>query len=114
MFFLIYACLAYGLTNLLVYGSGPFNILGRFRELMKKYVPVIGEMLDCMMCTSTNIGFILSLIDICIPLSFTPFNTLFNNNDYWLLIILFDGFITSGIVWLIHTLQEFFERYERN
>lgn len=110
MIYIIYCIMAYGLTNLLVYGSGPFNILGKFREFCYKYLHTIGEMLECMMCTSTNIGILLSLIDILLfNINFTPFNILFNNNQLWYLIIPFDAFFTSGIVWLIHTLQEFFE-----
>lgn len=103
--------MTYGLSNLLVYGSGPFNILGRFRDFSHKYLGTFGDMLDCMMCTSTNIGFVLSILDFFIfhNIMFTPFNILFNDTNLWYLIIPFDGFVTSGVVWLIHTVQETLE-----
>ena len=102
---------AYGLSNLLVYGSGPFNILGKIREKSYEILPTIGEMLECMMCTSTNIGWIISLIDILFltTLNITPFNILIDNNALWYIIIPMDAFITSGCVWLLHTAQEMLE-----
>ena len=103
--------MSYGLSNLLVYGSGPFDILVKFRELSSKISYTFGQMLECMMCTSTNVGWIISLLNILlipnIPL--TPFNLIFNDISLWYLIIPFDAFITSGAVWLIHTLQESLE-----
>lgn len=111
-FIVIYSITMYGLTNLLVYGSGPFNILSKFREYTLDNIKVIGEMLRCMMCTSANLGWIISLFDlICLPnLRFTPFNLFLPNDlEYWLIIIALDSFFTSGIVWLIHTVQETFE-----
>ena len=111
LFILCYVIMAYGLSNLLVYGSGPFNILIRFREICGKRLPTLGEMLECMMCTSTNVGWVLSLLNIIIlpSVPFTPFNILFNNINIWYVIIPFDAFITSGAVWLIHTCQETLE-----
>lgn len=111
-FIVIYSITMYGLTNLLVYGSGPFSILSKFREYTLDNIKVIGEMLQCMMCTSANLGWIISLFDlICLPnLRFTPFNLFLPNDlEYWLIIIALDSFFTSGIVWLIHTVQETFE-----
>ena len=72
---------------------------------------MIYNMLQCMMCTSTNIGWIFSLINIlCFPtLHFTPATMLFGDLTFWYLIIIFDAFFTSGSVWLIHTMQEAFE-----
>lgn len=102
---------AYGLSNLLVYGSGPFNILGKIREKSYEILPTIGEMLECMMCTSTNIGWFISLIDILFikTLNITPFNILIDNDSLWYIIIPMDAFITSGCVWLLHTAQEMLE-----
>ncbi len=111
-FIVIYSITMYGLTNLLVYGSGPFNVLVKIRDYCLNHIKVIGEMLQCMMCTSANLGWIISLFDlICLPnLRFTPFNLFLPNDlEYWLIIIALDSFFTSGIVWLIHTVQETFE-----
>ena len=101
----------YGLTNLFVYGSGPWNILGAFRDFAHKNLGTIGDMLDCMMFTITNFGWIISLINILFlpTVPFTPFNIIFNDINLWYLIIVLDACITSGSVWLIHTLQEMCE-----
>ena len=112
MIILCYILAMYGLTNLMVYGSGPWNMLGKFRDFSHRYLVIIGDMLECMMCTSTNFGWIMSLINILLidyVNPFTPFNIIFYNTSLWYLIIPLDAFITSGSVWLIHTLQETLE-----
>lgn len=108
---LIYILTTYGLSNLLVYGSGPFNILGKFREVCGKILPTLGEMLECMMCTSTNVGWVLSLVNILLlpTIKLTPFNILIEDGNLWLLIIILDACFTSGTTWLIHTCQETLE-----
>lgn len=107
-----YTIAAYGLTNLLVYGSGPFDILIKFREYSGKLLKTLGDMLECMMCTSTNVGWIISLLNlIFLPnIGITPFNIIFDvNMSLWYFIIPLDACITSGFVWLLHTLQECLE-----
>lgn len=111
-FIFIYVITMYGLTNLLVYGSGPFNMLIKLREYCLDHIKVIGEMLRCMMCTSANLGWVISLFDlVCLPnIKFTPFNLYMPNEmEYLVLIIACDAFFTSGVVWLLHTIQETFE-----
>lgn len=112
-FIILYSFLMYGFSNLLVYGMGPYNVLDKFRNICHKYTPMIGEMLECMMCTSTNLGWILSLINLLLfpQLTFTPFTFLFANNmNYWYLILLFDALFTAGVVWFIHSIQEMCEK----
>ncbi len=108
----LYFIFAYGLSNLLVYGSGPLNVLGRFRQLSEKFLPTLGDMLKCMMCTSANIGWITSLLNVvCLPsVPITPFNLVINDPSLWYVIVFCDLCATSGAVWLIHTLQETLER----
>ena len=106
-----YLLATYGLSNLLVFGSGPFNVLGKLRDYSYKILPTLGEMLECMMCTSTNIGWVLSVIDLFLikQSQFTPFNIIFEEKSLWYLIIPLDACITSGVVWLLHTVQETLE-----
>jgi hypothetical protein len=114
---IIYAFCAYGLSNIIIYSSGPFNIFTKFRENSNKYLPSnLGELFECMICFPTWVGLIMSTINIifCPNISFTPFMLIFQNIEYWYLIIPFDGFFTSGIVWLIHTFQEMMERVNNN
>lgn len=111
-FIVLYSFMMYGLTNLLVYGTGPFDILLKGREFCNKRLPMIGKMLECMMCTSTNLGWLLSLINILVfpMLNLTPFVTLFGGlYEYWYLILVFDALFTTGIVWVIHSFQEMCE-----
>lgn len=112
---IIFILFAYGLTNLLVYGTGPFDILSKFRNLARRMFNTLGDMLDCMMCTSTNVGWIVSLLNflfISVPL--TPMMVLYGNVLPWYVIIFGDACITSGAVWLIHTTQEFLETNGNN
>lgn len=106
-----YVVMTYGLTNLLVYGSGPFNILVKFREFCGKIHTTFSEMLECMMCTSTNVGLILSIINLMfLPhIPFTPFNWVFDDISLFWLIIPLDACFTSGCVWILHTIQETLE-----
>lgn len=107
---LIYIIFSYGLTNIIVFGSGPFNIITYIRKIFMK-IPTFDDMLSCMMCTSANVGWIMSIIDTFLLTEFnlTPFNIIINNPNLWYYSIVGDLFFTSGIVWLIHTIQEYFE-----
>lgn len=112
---IIYFLFAYGITNLLVYGTGPFEILAKFRAFSRRILNTLGDMLDCMMCTSTNIGWIVSLLNILfVSVPLTPMMMLYGNVLPWYVIIFGDACITSGIVWLIHTAQEAMERSNNN
>lgn len=111
-FLIVYSVMVYGLCNLLVYGSGPFDILEKFRLYCEVKLPMLGEMLKCMMCTSCNIGWVLSILNILLfpSIPLTPFMILFDGViKYWFLIIPLDMFFTSGIVWLCHSFQEMCE-----
>lgn len=114
--FITYFLAAYGLSNLLVYGTGPFDILSKMREWCDNHIPTVGDMLQCMMCTSTNVGWILSLFNLIVlpTLPFTPFNIIIDDTSLWYLIIFLDASASSGIVWLLHTLQEALERWNNN
>ena len=108
----IYILFAYGLSNLLVFGMGPYDLLEWVRKTAKKVFGKLGNMLDCMMCTSANIGWVASLLNIvfipAIPL--TPMMILYSGLIPWYVIIFGDLCITSGAVWLINTVQEAIER----
>lgn len=112
MIIIMYLLMAYGLTNLIVFGKGPFDLLVTFRTIMGKISYTFEDMLSCMMCTSANVGWILSLLNILFlpSLRLTPFNIIIDNNNLWYLIIILDMTLTSGVVWLIHSVQEMCER----
>lgn len=93
----LWAFLGYGMTTILVYGS----IFENQRNWIKRNSNFFGELIGCMMCTSTWVGFFLSL-------------TLGGLTNHYLDInrwasIFFDGMFTCGIVWAINGIVEFFE-----
>jgi hypothetical protein len=100
--------MAYGFSNIMVYGS----IFKGFREGLKKWgnnqhAPFQGvgkffsDLISCMMCTSTWIGFFLGLF------IFSPNYYLFGVNP--LISWFFDGLLASGAVWAINSIIEWFE-----
>lgn len=108
---LCYCIMAYGICNIVVYGSGPFRIFERIRYWADDIDEHFGQLFSCMMCLPTNLGILLSLINwFLIPIAFTPFNIMFGvASGLWWLAAIFDGAFTSGIVWLIHHIEEYFE-----
>ena len=107
----VYILFAYGLSNLLVFGMGPYDVLDWFRVTVKRVFGRLGNMLDCMMCTSANIGWVVSLLNyffISVPL--TPMMILYGVALPWYIVIFGDLCITSGVVWLINSVQEALER----
>lgn len=100
--------LAYGFSQILVFGSifselregihkwgnnplAPFQFVGKF----------LSGLIACMMCTSTWVGFFLGLT------IFSPTNTFFMTpvTISWF----FDGLLASGGVWAINAIIEWFE-----
>ena len=107
---LLYCIMAYGACNVIVFGSGPFKIFERIRYWSDYIDEHFGQLFSCMMCLPTNFGIICSLVNwFLIPIAFTPFNLVFAGTSLWWLAMLCDGAFTSGIVWLIHTVQEYIE-----
>lgn len=108
---LVYLFASYGLCNVLVYGTGPFDIILKIHSLAGRIHHTFSDMLSCMMCTSTNIGWMASLFNILIVPSvpITPMMVLFGGGAPWWLTIFMDTFVTTGVVWLIHTAQESLE-----
>lgn len=108
---IIFMLFAYGLSNLLVYGLGPYDFLEWLRSTAKKVFGRLGNMLDCMMCTSFNIGWVVSLLNLLLipTLPMTPMLILYGSILPWYVIIFCDACITSGTVWLINTIQTYLE-----
>ena len=109
---LCYSLMAYGACNVIVYGSGPFKIFEHIREWTANINEHFGLLFQCMMCMPTNFGLICSLVNwFFIPVAFTPFNILFAGNPgLWWLAMLCDAAFTSGVVWIIHHVEEWFEK----
>lgn len=107
---LLYCIMAYGACNIIVFGSGPFKIFETIRYYAEEINEHFGQLFNCMMCLPANFGLLCSLFNwFLIPIAFTPFNIVFAGTSLWWLAMLCDGAFTSGIVWLIHTVQEHIE-----
>ena len=108
---LIYIIFAYGLSNMLVYASGPLDIIENFRNATKRVFGSIGNVFDCMMCTSANVGWVTSLLNIFVfpTVPFTAGNIMFGNSLPWYIVIFVDLCVTSDAVWVLNSVQEALE-----
>ena len=115
MNFLIVFCyilFAYGLANMVCFAEGPFNMFEWWREVANNISEGFGKLFTCMMCFSTWVGLVVSIVDLLIPAAvFTPFNIVLAGTGVWWLIPILDAGFTSGVVWLIHNFEEACERH---
>jgi len=114
--------ISYGLSNMIVYSNGPGGIFTWWRSCSNKIHPKFGELFDCMMCLPMWVGMFFSVINLFFisSFSFTPMNMIFGRiiYDYYgidflfitILILLCDGAIASGTSWVIHNIEEHFEK----
>ena len=117
--FIAYILCAYGFCNMIIFARGPFGIFEWWRNFTHRISDGFGDLFTCPMCLSTWCGLFFSAIDIWVVKSveFTPFNMVFSGTNLLWLILLMDMGATSGIVWLLHQLEEMMERtglYEDN
>lgn len=107
----LYCIAAYGFSNMMVFGSGPFRIFEHIRNITDRISEHFGSLFKCMMCFPANLGWVLSLIDwfLIKSIDFTPFNILLAGTGLWWLALILDCFFTSGMVWLMHNVESFFE-----
>lgn len=104
---LVWFILSYGLMNIMVFSS----IFSGLRNTLRKWgdgefhFSSLGEflsgMITCPMCFSTWSGFFLGIV------IFSPINVIFgvDNSISWF----FDGILSSGAVWIINSIVEWFE-----
>lgn len=105
---LLFILLVYGVTNIIVYNTIPtyVSIVSYIENFSPNW---LGKILNCMMCCSTWVGFTLSTLFINMGYEqFSPFMLYGIDNIY--LAVFLDGCLVSGTTWLLHTIQEFFER----
>lgn len=110
--FIAYCICAYGLCNMIIFANGPFGIFKKWRRITHIIHPSFGELFTCPICLSTWCGLFFSAVNIwLVPMvAFTPFNVIFGvGNNIWLTLLMDMG-MTSGVVWLLHQLEEMMER----
>ena len=91
---IIWILAAYGMSQILVFGS----IFDQPRDWITKHSKFFGDLLGCMMCTSTWVGFFFSLSFYSQSMVFLPYTNIF-----------FDGILASGSVWALNAIVEWFE-----
>jgi len=105
---ILWIIMTYGISNILVYGSifnGPRNSINKMAEnsdsLFNGFFVFISEMLKCMMCTPTWVGFFLGIS------LYSPVHQILEVTPYvsWF----FDGMLASGSVWALNSIVEWFE-----
>jgi hypothetical protein len=94
---LVWAFVAYGMTSIIVWGS----IFENVRNWIKTKSKFFGDLISCVLCTSTWVGFFMSIFFGSISSTIS--------NSHWILTTFFDGMFTAGIVWTINSIIEFFE-----
>jgi hypothetical protein len=94
----IWILAAYGMTSNLVWGS----IFESTRTFIKKYSKFFGDLINCTLCTSTWVGFFMSI-------ALGGLTNKFFSGQYWFTYLFFDGMVTAGAVWAINAIVEFFE-----
>lgn len=108
---LIFIFATYGFTNMIVYLNGPFGVFEKIRKIASKIGPRVEELFSCMACCSTWVGILFNILNTCIFISipFTPGCLIFGTN-FSIISLLIDTVFTSGTVWILHNLEESFER----
>ena len=105
---LVWMIIAYGLSNIVVYGSifnGPRNFINKWGG--NQYAPFqimglfISKMISCMMCFGFHCGWFLSLT------IYSPSHEILNVSKYYSWF--FDSMLASGSVWGINAIIEWFE-----
>lgn len=95
---ILFAFICYGMSTIIVYGS----IFEGLRKWIIKINPsFFGELIQCMLCTSTWVGFFISLT------AFSPSGVIYSINTPYSVFL--DGMFAAGIVWSINAIIEYFE-----
>jgi hypothetical protein len=89
--------MSYGMTSILIWGS----IFERQREWINNNSKFFGDLISCTLCTSTWVGFFLSIVTGGISNIFWEMGTF--------LTIFVDGMFTAGSVWALNAIIVYFE-----
>ena len=108
----LWMIMAYGLSNIVVYGSifnGPREFIRKWSESTLPFnslATFIKNMTSCMMCFGTWFGFFAGIF------LYSPVHEILGVSSYgsWF----FDGMLSSGAVWAINSIIEWFEQNRPN
>lgn len=94
---ILWTFISYGITSIIVWGS----IFENVRERIKIKSKFFGSLIGCVLCTSTWVGFLLSIL--------TGGLTSDIWDRWWLVNFFMDGMYTAGSVWALNSIVEYFE-----
>jgi hypothetical protein len=98
VYLFLWAFIAYGMSTIIVFGS----IFENQRSWIKSKSKFFGDLISCMLCTPTWVGFFLSIIT-------GGLTNAYLETHFQIVTIFLDGMFTAGIVWAINSVVEFFE-----
>lgn len=98
----LWAFIGYGLTSIITWGA----IFDKPRNWVINHSNFFGELVTCVLCSATWVGFFMSICLGGITNQFFKIG--------WIPSIFFDGVFTAGIVWAINAFIEFFEESRVN
>jgi hypothetical protein len=97
---IVFLLTAYGISNIMVFSS----IFSKWRDFWNRVSPnFFGDLFTCMICLPFWVGVILSSFIFSISDNYLGINSV-------VLSSFIDACLTSGGVWLIHTIQEKIEK----
>jgi hypothetical protein len=99
---ILWTLIAYGFTTIVVWGS----IFENVRQWIKSKSNFFGSLISCVLCTSTWVGFILSIM--------TGGLTSDLWDSWWIINVFLDGMYTAGSVWALNSIVEYFEENRPN
>jgi hypothetical protein len=94
---IFWALMGYGMTSILVWGS----IFEKQRDWIRRHSKFFGDLISCVLCTGTWVGFFLSITLGGLATRLLDVN--------WFFSVFYDGIYTAGVVWMINAIIEFFE-----
>ena len=117
----IWVFITYGFSNIVVHSTLFQPLRDKVTIYDEEDNPTnwFGKLINCMMCFPFHIGWFVSLILFYVNgnlLLSSPTSNLIIldniniTNKVVLVSLFFDGCLASGLNWLIHTIQEFFEK----
>lgn len=114
LFIYIFCC--YGLTILFTQTIGPKNIFFRLRLWANNVGDNFGHLFKCTTCFSTNIGWVVSLINFFIinNVKFTPSMLLFGDKltewYYFPIFMVIDACFNAGIIHIIWNIDDYVDK----
>lgn len=112
----MYTVCAYALSEMMVFGRGPFGLFSGIRYIASKISRGMGELFSCMLCLPMWIGVMLSVINITLvpTIAFTPAMIIYGmplSKGSIMFNVIADGLFTSGTSWLIYQIESFVESF---